>query len=46
MINTYFNFENTQTAKKCFEVIYGKEISNKINKNQIEHKIIIFKYKK
>ena len=45
-INTYFNFENTQTAKKCFEVIYGKEISNKINKNQIEHKIIIFKYKK
>ncbi len=45
-INTYFNFENVETTKKCFEVIYGKEISNKINKNKIEHKIIIFKYQK
>lgn len=43
-INTYFNFQDLETTKKCFEVIYGKEISNKINTNQIEHKIIIFKY--
>jgi len=43
-INTYFNFHDLETTKKCFEVIYGKEISNKINTNKIEHKIIIFKY--
>lgn len=43
-LNTYFSFPDVATTKKCFEVIYGKEISNKINNNQIEHKIVIFKY--
>ena len=45
-LETYFNFESIDEAKKCFEVIYGKTISDKINNKKIEHKIIIFKYKK
>lgn len=43
-INTYFNFNSYEDAKKSFEVIYGQEISNKIKNNKINHKIIIFKY--
>lgn len=45
-INTYFSFETESQAKKCFDVIYGKEVSSKINKSKIEHKIIIFKWDK
>ena len=45
-LETYFNFKSIDEAKKCFEVIYGKTISDKINNKKIEHKIIIFKYKK
>ena len=45
-IDTYFNFKSIDEAKKCFEVIYGKTISNKLNNKKIEHKIIIFKYEK
>ena len=45
-LETYFNFESIDEAKKCFEVIYGKTISDKINDKRIEHKIIIFKYEK
>lgn len=45
-LETYFNFKSIDEAKKCFEVIYGKTISDKINDEKIEHKIIIFKYKK
>jgi len=45
-IDTYFNFENHQTAQECFEVIYGNEIANKIKNNKIEHKIVIFKFNK
>jgi len=43
-INTYFIFDSIEEAKKCFDVIYGKEIASKINNNKIEHKIVIFKY--
>lgn len=42
--DTYFSFNSLEEAKKCFEVIYGKNISNKIKNNKIEHKIVIFKY--
>lgn len=45
-LDTYFNFNDLEIAKKCFEVIYGTEISNKINSHKIEHKITIFKYSK
>lgn len=45
-LETYFSFKSIDEAKKCFEVIYGKTISDKINDEKIEHKIIIFKYKK
>lgn len=45
-IKTYFNFNSINEAKKSFEVIYGKTISDKINNKKINHKIIIFKYKK
>lgn len=44
-IETYFNFKTYDEAKKCFEVIYGENISNKIKNKKIEHKIVIFKYK-
>lgn len=43
-IDTYFNFNSYNETKKSFEVIYGPEIANKIKKNRINHKIIIFKY--
>lgn len=42
-INTYFKFNTLEQAKKCFEIIYGNEISSKIVSNQIEHKINIYK---
>lgn len=45
-INTYFIFNSTEETKKCFEIIYGKEIADKINNNKIEHKIVLFKYEK
>jgi ubiquinone/menaquinone biosynthesis C-methylase UbiE len=45
-IDTYFKFNSLSEAKKCFEVIYGEKIANKINNKLINHKIIIFKYKK
>lgn len=45
-LETYFSFKSIDEAKKCFEVIYGKTISDKIKDKKIEHKIIIFKYKK
>ena len=43
-INTYFSFNSVSEAKKCFEIIYGQEIANKIKNREIEHKIIIFRY--
>lgn len=43
-LDTYFFFNSLEEAKKCFEVIYGKTISNKIKRNKIEHKIVLFKY--
>lgn len=45
-IDTCFSFESEGIAKECFKVIYGNEIASKININKIEHKIILFKYKK
>ena len=44
-IETYFNFKTYDEAKKCFEVIYGENISNKIKNKKIEHKNVIIKYK-
>ena len=44
--DTFFNFNSISEARKCFEVIYGKSISKKINNKRINHKIIIFKYEK
>lgn len=41
---TYFQFPNLDLAKKCFDVIYGKRISNKINNYTINHNIVIFEY--
>lgn len=44
-IDSYFRFNNELEAKYTFEKIYGKKISL-LAKKQIEHKIIIFEYKK
>ncbi len=43
-IDTYFNFNSYNEAKKSFEVIYGEAVANKITNKKINHKIIIFKY--
>ena len=43
-IDTFFNFNSAEEAIKCFDVIYGSNIAQKINSNKIEHKIIIFKF--
>lgn len=45
-INTYFLFESLLSAKKCFEVIYGESVADRIKSSMIKHKIIIFKYVK
>ena len=45
-IDTFFLFNNLEQAKKCFNVIYGDTVSSRIKDKRIEHKIIIFKYKK
>lgn len=44
--DNYFNFKTVYDAKKCFSVIYGEEISNKIKTNIIEHKVIALEYEK
>ena len=44
--DTYFDFSSLEEARKCFEVIYGKDISNKIQDKRIHHKILAFKYRK
>lgn len=44
--NTYFSFNSIEEARKCFEVIYGENISNKIKDKKIGHKIIIYSYQK
>ena len=43
-IDTCFNFKDLDETKKCFDVIYGKKVSDKITNNIIEHKINIYKY--
>ena len=45
-IDTCFEFKSLDEARKCFEVIYGNEISNKIKDKIINRKIVICKYKK
>ena len=45
MINTYFKFKTYQESKKCFEIIYGSDVSLKVKSKIIEHKINIYKYK-
>ena len=42
-INTCFNFNSLEEAKKCFLVIYGDEVASKIKNKIIEHKINIYK---
>lgn len=43
IINTYFEFNTLEQAKKCFEVIYGNEIASRIVNNKIKHIINIYK---
>ena len=43
-IDTYFEFKSYEETKKCFDIIYGENVSNKIKDKRINHKIIIFKY--
>lgn len=43
-LQTYFKFPGVNSAKNCFNVIYGKKISNKITNDIINHNIVIFKY--
>ena len=43
---TFFKFNNIEVAKKCFDIIYGKDVSSKIKTNIINHNIVIFKYEK
>lgn len=45
-IDTYFNFNSIEEAKTCFQIIYGETIANKVINKRINHKIIIFEYKK
>ncbi len=45
-INTYFEFNNLDEARKCFDVIYGEEVSSKIVDKRIEHVINIYKFRK
>lgn len=46
VIETYFDFKNMDTAKKCFLEIYGEEVMKKITSEKIGHKISIFKFEK
>lgn len=41
-INSYFEFENAQTAHEVFYSIWGKRLCRTINNSTIQHKIIIF----
>jgi ubiquinone/menaquinone biosynthesis C-methylase UbiE len=45
-IDSYFEFKDVEEARKVFKIIYGDGIANKINDKKIEHKIIIYRYKK
>jgi ubiquinone/menaquinone biosynthesis C-methylase UbiE len=45
-IDTCFMFNTLEEAVKCFDVIYGNDVSSKIKDKRIGHKVIIFKYKK
>lgn len=44
VLDTYFNFNNLDRAKKCFLEIYGEEVANKVTSTRIGHKIGIFKF--
>lgn len=46
VLDTYFNFNNLDRAKKCFLEIYGEEVANKVTSTRIGHKIGIFKFVK
>ena len=45
-IKTFFDFKNIDIARKCFDIIYGNDISSKIKNRIVKHNIIIFKYLK
>lgn len=42
---SYFLFESTEVARKCFEVIYGEEKAKRVNREIIRHEILIFELK-
>lgn len=44
--NTYFKFKTLPIAIKCFNVIYGENVSAKISSKIIEHKINIYTFQK
>lgn len=39
---TYFKFNNTQEAKKVFDIIYGEEVASKVSSSKINQNIVIF----
>jgi len=41
-MHTYFEFPSYEIAKRVFEQIWGKRVSNKLKSKKVEHKIIIF----
>lgn len=43
---TYFKFNTVEEAKKVFDVIYGNEVSSKLNSRNINQNIIIFELNK
>jgi hypothetical protein len=43
-IETYFEFESTETAKKVFESIWDAETAEEVNKKTLSHNIIILEY--
>lgn len=45
-IETYFLFSTLKEAKKCFEVIYGKEKAKKVTSCRVQHTIVCFEYRK
>ncbi len=45
-INTYFNFDSTQEARKVFRDIWGNEIAQRLTSKRIDHVLIVFKKEK
>lgn len=41
-VDTYFKFPSKTLAQEIFNQIWGSRVSNKINNEKVEHKIIVF----